>query len=69
VRALKKQQKLDLWDWSVVPQAGPRFENLVASQLLEYCHWLEDVEGYRMELRFLRDTDGREVDFVVITVK
>jgi predicted AAA+ superfamily ATPase len=40
--------------------------NLVAAQLLKYCHWHEDVEGYRMELRYLRDTDGREVDFVVL---
>jgi predicted AAA+ superfamily ATPase len=66
IRALRKQQKLYLWDWSVVPAPGPRFENLVASQLLKYCHWHEDVGGYRMELRFLRDTDGREVDFVVL---
>jgi hypothetical protein len=66
VRALKKQQKLYLWDWSVIPSERARFENLVASQLLKYCHREEDVEGRRMELRFLRDTDGREVDFVVI---
>jgi hypothetical protein len=66
IRALKKQQKLYLWDWSMVPEPGPRFENLVASQLLKYCHWQEDVEGHRMELRFLRDTGAREVDFVVI---
>jgi predicted AAA+ superfamily ATPase len=66
VRAVKKQQKLYLWDWSMVPEPGPRFENLVASQLLKYCHWQEDVEGRQMELRFLRDTDKREVDFVVI---
>lgn len=66
IRALKKQQKLYLWDWSMVPDIGPRFENLVASQLLKYCHWQEDTEGHRMELRYLRDTDGREVDFVVM---
>lgn len=66
IRAVKKEQKLYLWDWSVVPEPGPRFENLVAAQLLKYCHWQEDVEGHRMELRFLRDTDKREVDFVVI---
>ncbi|MCC6161858.1 MAG: ATP-binding protein [Acidobacteria bacterium] len=69
IRALKKQQKLYLWDWSVVPDEGARFENLVAAQLLKYCHWQEDVEGHRMELRFLRDVDGREVDFVVIQDK
>jgi len=66
VRAVKKQQKLYLWDWAMVEEPGPRFENLVASQLLKYCHWMEDVEGHRMELRFLRDTDTREVDFVIV---
>jgi predicted AAA+ superfamily ATPase len=63
---VRKSQKLYLWDWSMVPEPGPRFENLVASQLLKFCHRQEDVEGHRMELRFLRDTDRREVDFVVI---
>ena len=66
IRAVKKEQKLYLWDWSMVAEPGPRFENLVASQLLKYCHWEEDINGHRMELRFLRDTDKREVDFVVI---
>jgi hypothetical protein len=66
IRAVKKEQKLYLWDWSMVEERGPRFENLVASQLLKYCHWQEDVEGYRMELRYVRDTDRREVDFVVV---
>lgn len=66
IRAVKKSQKLYLWDWSMVPEAGPRLENLVASQLLKYCHDIEDREGHRMELRFLRDTDRREVDFVVL---
>lgn len=66
IRAVKKEQKLYLWDWAMVQESGPRFENLVAAQLLKYCHWQEDVEGYRMELRYLRDTDKREVDFVVL---
>lgn len=66
IRAVKKAQKLYLWDWSSVTEPGPRLENLVASHLLKLCHHLEDTEGARMELRFLRDTDGREVDFVVL---
>lgn len=66
VRAVKKEQKLYLWDWSIVPDSGPRFENFVASQLLKYCHFMEDTEGFRMDLRFLRDTDKREIDFVVL---
>jgi predicted AAA+ superfamily ATPase len=66
VRAVKKEQKFYLWDWSLVPLPGFRFENFVAALLLKYCHWQEDTQGYRMELRFLRDTDRREVDFVVL---
>lgn len=66
IRAVKKERKLYLWDWSGVEDDGPRFENLVASQLLKYCHFVEDTEGHAMELRYLRDTDGREVDFVVL---
>lgn len=66
IRAVKKEQKLYLWDWSQVPSPGFKLENLVASHLLKYCHFLEDTQGYRMELRFLRDTDRREIDFVVL---
>lgn len=66
VRAVKKEQKLYLWDWSIVPDSGPRFENFIASQLLKYCHLMEDTEGFRMDLRFIRDTDKREIDFLVL---
>ncbi len=66
IRAVKKEQKLYLWDWSLVEDPGPRFENMVAGHLLKYCHFVEDTEGWPMELRYLRDTDGREVDFVVL---
>jgi predicted AAA+ superfamily ATPase len=66
IRAVKKERKLYFWDWSQAPSGGARFENLVGSQLLKYCHWIEDTEGHAMELRFIRDTDKREVDFVVL---
>jgi uncharacterized protein len=66
IRAVKKERKLYLWDWSSVPDRGARFENLVGSQLLKYCHFVEDTEGFSMELRYMRDTDRREVDFVVL---
>lgn len=69
IRAVKKEQKLYMWDWSVVDDSGARFENLVASQLLKYCHFVEDTQGHRMELRFLRDIDKREIDFVVLKDK
>jgi hypothetical protein len=66
IRAVKKEKKLYFWDWAQIAQGGLRFENMVACQLLKYCHYLEDSQGYRMELQFLRDTDKREVDFVVL---
>ena len=69
IRAVKKEQKLYLWDWSTIEDQAFRFENMVASHLLKYCHFLEDTEGEKMELRFLRDVDKREIDFVVIKNK
>jgi predicted AAA+ superfamily ATPase len=69
VKAVKKTQKLYLWDWSEVENAGAKFENLMASQLLKFCHFHEDYNGHKMELRYLKDVEGREVDFVVIKDK
>jgi hypothetical protein len=69
IRAVKKSNKLYLWDWSEVENLGARFENMVASQLLKFCHYLEDTKGHKMELRFIRDVDLREINFVVIKDK
>jgi len=66
LRAAKKEKKLYMWDWSVCDDEAARFENLVASNLLKYCHRIEDWEGDRMELQFVRDSQGRELDFVVV---
>jgi uncharacterized protein len=65
VRSLRRLPKAYLWDWSEVAAPGPRFENLVALHLLKLCHYLQDREGYRVDLRYLRDRTGREVDFLV----
>jgi len=66
IRAVKKEQKIYFWDWTQTEDSGHRFENLVACHLLKYCHYMEDTLGHRMDLRFIRDTDKREIDFVVI---
>jgi predicted AAA+ superfamily ATPase len=65
LRAVRKTQKHYHVDWSLVPDPGPRFENLVAGHLLKWVHREQDVEGRDLELRYFRDVDGREVDFVV----
>ena len=66
VRAIKKAQKHYHLDWSLVPEPGPRFENLVACHLLKWVHFQQDANGLDLELRFFRDKDGREVDFIVL---
>lgn len=65
VRAIQKAQKHYHYDWSLVREPGPRFENLVACHLLKWVHWQQDTQGRDLELRYFRDRDGREVDFVV----
>jgi uncharacterized protein len=65
VRAVKKERKHYHFDWSLVPSEPARFENLVASHLLKWVHHEEDTQGRDLELRYFRDRDGREVDFVV----
>lgn len=69
IKALKKQKKLYLWDWSEIVDVGDKFENFVAANLLKYCHFNEDTQGDKCELRYLRDVEGREVDFVVLKNK
>jgi predicted AAA+ superfamily ATPase len=69
IRAVKKEAKLYFWDWARVEDMGARFENMVAVHLLKLCHFIEDTQGHPMELRYLRDTDKREVDFVVMANK
>jgi predicted AAA+ superfamily ATPase len=65
IRAVKKEQKHYHFDWTLVPDLALRFENLVAAHLLKWIHFEQDVRGRDLELRYFRDIDGREVDFVV----
>ena len=66
IKAVKKGAKHYHLDWTVVSDPGARLENLVACHLLKWCHFLEDTEGRAMELRYYRDSSGREVDFVIL---
>ncbi len=67
IRAVKKEQKHYHFDWTLVSDPSGRYENLIALHLLKYCAFRQDVEGLDTELRYFRDVDGREVDFVVVT--
>jgi predicted AAA+ superfamily ATPase len=65
-KALRKEPKWFLRDWSGINDKGAKAETLVA------CHLLKAVEGWTdlglgaFELRYLRDKLKREVDFLVV---
>lgn len=65
-RAANKEKKIYMCDWSLIEDASARFENLVASHLLKYCHFHQDYNGEKMNLCFYRDASKRELDFVVM---
>jgi predicted AAA+ superfamily ATPase len=66
LRAVRKEQKHYHMDWTLVPDPAARFENCVACQLLKWVHHQQDTGGRDLELRYFRDVDCREVDFVVV---
>ena len=65
-KALRKEPKWFQRDWSGLANEGARAETFVA------CHLLKSVEGWTdlgfggFELRYLRDKQKREVDFLVL---
>jgi len=69
IKALRKEPKIYLWDWSEIKDENARFENMVASHLLKFCDFLFDVKGYKAKLYYLRDAERREVDFLVAVGK
>ena len=65
VKAVKKERKHYHFDWNCLESPGARFECMIAVHLLKYVQFYEDTEGRKLQLRFFRDIEGREVDFVV----
>jgi predicted AAA+ superfamily ATPase len=65
-KALRKEPKWFLRDWSGIADPDDREKTMVG------CHLLKAVEGWTdrgfgdFELRYLRDKAKREVDFVVV---
>jgi predicted AAA+ superfamily ATPase len=65
-KALRKEPKWYLRDWSACDDAGARAETLVACHLLKAVEGWEDLGLGDFELRYLRDKDKHEVDFLVV---
>lgn len=64
-RSIKKQPKVYFFDNGEIDSPAAKLENLVAGHLLKRIHFLQDAYGENLNLCFLRDKDGREVDFAI----
>ena len=64
-RAIKKERKVYLWDWSEIKDKGARFENMVASHLLKACHYWTDTGEGNFDLHYFKTKEKKEVDFLI----
>jgi len=67
-RAIRSEPKFYLYDILQIPETmvAKRLENLTALHLLKVCnYWTDNAQG-EFELYFLRNKDGREVDFLIV---
>jgi len=66
-RSILKAPKIYFYDTGMVlGDADARFENLVATSLLNYLNTLEDLKGISTSLRTLRTKEKKEVDFLLV---
>jgi len=48
-----------------VQDAPARLENIVANALLKELHFIQDTQGEKTDLHFLRTKEGKEIDFLI----
>jgi predicted AAA+ superfamily ATPase len=65
-RSIRKEGKIYMWDHGEVTAPAARFENLVANHLLKACHVWTDIGEGAFELRFLRNKEKQEIDFLIV---
>ena len=64
-RALIKEPKIFLYDWSVVDEPGARAETFIAAHLLKAVQHWTDIGLGEYGLHYIRTTEKKEVDFIV----
>jgi predicted AAA+ superfamily ATPase len=65
-RSLLKEPKLYFFDTGLVEgDEGIRFENMMAISLFKHVTGINDYEGKRKQLHYLKTKDGLEVDFCI----
>ncbi len=64
-RALRREGKVYLYDFTGIAEPGPRFENLVALALRKLCDAWTDFGHGDFALCYVRDKERHEVDFLI----
>jgi len=64
-RAILKEPKYYFYDHAQVQDAPARLENIVANALLKELHFIQDTQGEKTDLHFLRTKEGKEIDFLI----
>ncbi len=65
-RSLKKEAKIYFYDWTECESEGQKFENFIASHLIKACHFWEDTGEGDFQLKYLRDKEKNEIDFLIL---
>jgi predicted AAA+ superfamily ATPase len=64
-RTLRREEKVYLFDFSVIEDLGAKFENVVAIHLRRLCDVWTDWGFGDFALYYVRDREKREVDFLI----
>ncbi|MFH1024589.1 MAG: ATP-binding protein [Planctomycetota bacterium] len=64
-RAIRKERKVYLFDWSLVGDPALRFENYAALELKARVEMWNDAGIGEFDLGYVRNRDGRETDFLI----
>lgn len=64
-RAIRKETKVYLLNYSLIDDPAPRFENMVALELLRAVSNWNDLGYGSFSLHFIRSREKREVDFLI----
>ena len=55
-----------MYDWSQITEDEHKFENFIASHLMKASQLWTDSGEANIDLHFIRDRMGREVDFLIL---
>jgi len=64
-RAILKEPKFYFYDFGFIEDEDAKLENMVASALLKKLQYIEDTQGIKTGLHYLRTKDSVEIDFLI----